>query len=97
MNIDHRLDLYNSLDEFLGKVTEKDSLIIISSNTESGDTIVSGYGDMMTLVSAFLAYPDKNKLEYIQMKDFILNLAINILDEDKNQKDMFFNELKKDY
>lgn len=95
MNIDHRLDLYNNLQEFINKSTEKDSIFVVSYNTESEDTIFFAKGDMDIIGGIMIPenVPVQFKEQSDMVKSLILNTAYNILLDSKEDRDVMLKAL----
>ena len=97
MNIDHRLDLYNSLGEFTKKITEDDAIVIVSYNSKSGDTILGIGGDVDSLIGILCSEAEpKNQYDlesYNNVRKWVLSTAINIVLQDEKMYNIFMNAL----
>lgn len=99
-NIDYRLDLFNAVENYNNNIDiENDALFIICHNKETGDAMTSFLGDeiilsQMLTVKGYCNIEKSDKKKFDSMQNMILNIAYNILLENKDKAKIFLKELK---
>jgi hypothetical protein len=95
--MDSRLDFFSELNEYAGKLTNDDALLVLSHNKKDGDCIIMLVGDWELLSSLFSVKNYVNLTGNIEqfenIKKMILNTAFNICATDQKYKDKFIKGL----
>jgi hypothetical protein len=97
--MDYRLDMFNSVKEYLSNIDENDAILVLMHNKKDGDCFTALGGDWEILSSLFSAegyvnYDKGNNTQYESIRKAILNTAYNICMTDDNIKKMFIDGLK---
>jgi hypothetical protein len=102
-NIDYRLDLFNAVDKFNENMNpESDALFIISkSNDGDNFSALTGNAEILYLMLSRFDFienlSNEQKESFKSMQAFILNSAFTILMYNENDREIFINELKKQF
>lgn len=100
MKMDYRLDLYNAVQQYENNMNEDDVLFILCHNKKEGDSLSAILGDvsvlsMMLSVDGYVKINTPTDRENLDsLKGNILNMAINIINTDKELYDAFIKSLK---
>lgn len=80
--MDNRLDFFNVLNNYVNTLTDNDSLIVISNNTKTGDSIMCSYGDWekisILFSEGYTKTEDYNIDTFLTIKELIINTSYNI-------------------
>lgn len=97
--MDNRLDFVNYVSTHLDSLEEDDTLLVISHNKKQGDLFYTFFGEWES-ISLIMSnknavnHTEKSEENFEEIKNLILNTAVNICKKDNEIKDKFINILK---
>ena len=95
--MDYRLDLFNAVNNYIKEMTEDEAIFFMAFNSKDKDLMLALDGNIKLLVHVMSnleinSGEEESSLE--KTKSMVLNIAINILNNDKSLMDKFQIALK---
>jgi len=97
--MDLRLDFYSALNKYAEKLSEDDSLLVLSYNRKDGDciTLLEGeWNDLSALLSTegIVEHVNGSEVAFENIRKAVLNMALNICSTNKGHKEKLATALK---